>query len=226
MLFRVKICGVTTPQDARLVADCGADAIGLNFYAGSPRFVTRSQARELLGEVPPSVARVGVFVNAAVEEILECQQDLGLDYLQLHGDEPVEYLARLAPSRVVRALRCRPGDSTMVDRLLADCGTLGHWPAALLIDAHRPGTYGGTGRTVDWPAVAELGERCQGIRLVLAGGLNPGNVRQAIQAARPAAVDTASGVELAPGRKSPDLVRQFVREALAALTSLDRRPDR
>lgn len=222
MLFRVKICGVTTPQDARLVADCGADALGLNFYAGSPRFVSRSQARELLGDLPPSVARVGVFVNATVEEIQECQQDLGLDYLQLHGDEPLEYLARLAPAKVVRALRCPPGDSAIVDSFLAECETLGHRPAALLIDAHRPGTYGGTGQTVDWRAVAELHQRCQGIPLVLAGGLNAANVRQAIQAARPAAVDTASGVEWAPGRKSPELVRQFVHEALAALTGLDR----
>jgi phosphoribosylanthranilate isomerase len=218
-MFRIKICGVTREEDARSAAQCGADAIGLNFYAGSARFVDRQQARRIIAVLPPGVAKVGVFVNQAVEEILATYDELGLDFIQLHGDEPPAMIGRLGGRPVVRALSwgtrlaCRdgPSESLAVIRSHLDdgrrCGAL---PTAVLIDAPIAGHYGGTGQTMDWQALSQWRQTLGDLPLVLAGGLRPENVAEAIRACRPSAVDTASGVESRPGVKDRARLEAFV----------------
>lgn len=216
-VFRVKICGVTTAADARVVADSGADAIGFNFYSRSARGVACEQAAQMASNLGPGVARVGVFVNHSAEEIRECRRRVGLDFVQLHGDEPPEMAEELVGLPVVRALRCRRDEwergATWVEAFVGAGGTL----AALLVDAYDPMEYGGTGRRADGGVVASFRARFPLVPLILAGGLTPENVAQVIAEVRPDGVDTASGVELRPGVKSADKVREFVRRALAAL---------
>jgi phosphoribosylanthranilate isomerase len=198
---RVKICGITSVRDALHAAGCGADALGLVFYADSPRFVTRQLAREIIAELPPFVVPVGLFVNSPAEEICDTATACGFDTVQLHGDERPND-CRLAPLRVIKALRVK-------DR--ASLAGIDEYPvSALLLDAWVPGSYGGTGRTFNWQLAAVAARRR---RVVLAGGLTPDNVAEAVRAVRPYAVDVSSGVESAPGRKDPDLVAAFVRNA-------------
>jgi phosphoribosylanthranilate isomerase len=215
-VFCVKICGVRVAADAEVAAEAGADAIGLNFYPRSPRCVGEAEARGVVRHLPAAVARVGVFVNAPADELQRLAEAVGLDLLQLHGDEPPELLAQLRGFRVIKAFR---GPAASIDRVRAFLETarqLGCTPAAVLVDAYQPGVYGGTGHAVDWTQAAGLVSQLGGIPLVLAGGLTPGNVADAIRTVRPAAVDTASGVETEPGRKDPQAVRHFVHRARAA----------
>jgi len=213
--FRVKICGLTRPEDARAAAEAGADAIGLNFYSGSPRCITPEQARAVAAVLPAGVARVGVFVNTLAAEMERIARETPLDYIQLHGDEPPELLAELSLP-VLRAFRLREDDWNPIRAYLARCHQLGRRPAGVLVDAFAPGAYGGTGKTVDWAAVAAGREALDGLPLILAGGLTPENVAAAITAARPDGVDTASGVESSPGVKDAYQVRAFVSAATAA----------
>lgn len=222
--FRIKICGVTSAADAALVAAAGADALGLNFFPGSPRYVTPDTATRIVAALPAAVRTVGVFVNAAVDAIVQAAATVRLDLIQLHGDEPPEVLVQLGPRPLIRAFRCGPGGAGPIRDYLDHCRQLGRLPDVVLIDAYRPGSYGGTGLTADWPAVCELAATGGDLPIVLAGGLTPDNVAQAIAAARPAAVDVASGVEAAPGRKDPHLVRAFVQQAREAFGQLRRRP--
>jgi phosphoribosylanthranilate isomerase len=210
-LFKVKICGITRPEDAAVVADSGGDAIGLNFYAQSPRFVQDDLAKQIIAALPAQVAKVGVFVNASAEEIRRKVSTLGLNWVQLHGDEPPEFLLELPGIPVIRAVRM----NQRVSVVLAKQGQFVRLPNAVLIDAYDPDAYGGTGQTVPWDAVPEAGRRLAGLPVILAGGLTADNVAQAIQTARPHAVDTASGVETSPGIKDPDKVRAFVAVAKA-----------
>lgn len=220
MVFRVKICGVTDPHDARYCSEAGADAIGLNFYAASPRYVCPALARQIAQGLPSTVVKVGVFVNAAIEDVLRTCDEVGLDAVQLHGDETPQMLARLGGRPAIKAFRCDGRDSRLVIEFVRQCQDLGCCPCAVLIDASRPGAYGGTGQTADWPTVRELSGLLGDTPIILAGGLRPDNVVAAIQATRPAAVDTASGVESSPGRKDSNLVREFVRNARDALGRL------
>jgi phosphoribosylanthranilate isomerase len=214
-VFRIKICGITSVDDGLLAAAAGADAVGLNFYHRSPRSVSLDTATEIVDALPRHVASVGVFVDARVADIRETATRLRLDFIQLHGDEPPEFLAQLRDHLVIRAVRLQ---STLeaVAGYLAKCPVP---PAAVLIDAHVRGQYGGTGRTLDWSALDQHSRCLPGIPLILAGGLTPENVGQAISVVRPAAVDTASGVERAPGRKDAELVRTFVAAANAAFSA-------
>ncbi len=216
ILFQIKICGITSVKDARYASLAGADAIGLNFYAKSTRYVDPEAAVQVVQAVPHSVAKVGVFVNLPIAEVDEIASRLQLDYVQLHGDEPPEALAGVASTNVIRAFRCGPEGFTPIIAYLEACRALGRPPAAVLLDAHQPGEYGGTGQAIDWTAVAEnraiLGET----PLVLAGGLTPFNVADAIGTAHPDAVDVASGVESAPGSKDVLLVRAFCTSAKKA----------
>ena len=203
-MVRVKICGITNSDDARHAADCGADALGFVFYAGSPRCVTPEQARELVAGLPPFVTRVGLFVNDDPVRIRAIIASCGLDAVQLHGDEPPADCV-LPPCRVIKGVRPRHA---------ADLAALAAYPvAALLVDAAVPGQFGGTGQLADWELAAVLAARQ---RVILAGGLTPANVAAAVRQVRPYAVDVASGVESAPGRKNPDLVAQFIRMAKEA----------
>lgn len=229
MLFRVKICGVTTPDDARLIADAGADAIGLNFVPGSPRAIDEARARAVAAAVPPGVLKVGVFAGATAAEIRGLAERVGLDAVQLHGhlsghgpavDPPVR-CAELAGLTVIRAVRMEAGgDPLAAARIwLAEAAALGAEPALVIVDAAvaretAAGHLGGTGATVDWSALAQA--RPLGLPTALAGGLTPENVAAAIMASGAMAVDTASGVESAPGRKDPRKVRAFVAAARSA----------
>lgn len=218
-MFRIKICGITRVEDARQAAEAGADACGLNFYPHSPRCVALSTAAEICKQLPRSVVRVGVFVNAAPSEVVEAFGRLGLDLIQLHGDEPPEYLAELGSRPVIRAFRLGPEGMAAIERYLAQAEALGTLPRMVLVDAYRAGQYGGTGKAADWAALAGYAHLPWKLPLVLAGGLDPDNVAEAIRQVRPAAVDTASGVETAPGQKSPDHVRRFVAAAQAAFSA-------
>ncbi len=163
----------------------------------------------------PGVALVGVFVNSPAAEVRTLAGRLKLDYVQIHGDEPPSYLAELAGLATIRALRVGNDVQGVLD-YLTECRRLGCLPAAVLVDALRPGQFGGTGAVADWPALAAARAHFRGLPLVLAGGLTPANVADGIAAVGPEAVDVASGVELAPGKKSPQQVRAFVAAAHAA----------
>lgn len=217
-MFRIKICGITTPEDGAMIARAGADAVGLNFYPKSARSITRGRATEIIDALPGEVLKVGLFVNSAVDEVVRTFDGLGLDLIQLHGDEPPEFLAALESRPVMRAFRLGPSGLTPVKQYLADCRDLGCLPKFVLIDAHQKGSYGGTGRTADWSAANTYpsSDPANYPPLVLAGGLTPDNVGDAIRAVHPMAVDTASGVETSPGVKAPELVSQFVRTAAEA----------
>lgn len=202
MSLLVKICGVTTPEDARDVAAAGADAIGVNFWSGSRRFAGERVA-EILAAIPAGVLKVGVFVNAdpgTIDHALERHQ---LDRIQLHGDERAADFVGLAKSRTIRAVRVK--DAASLQSLEA-------WRGALyLYDADVPG-YGGGGVTAPWDLLGVGAPR----PFLLAGGLTPDNVAAAIRAVRPDGVDVASGVELSPGRKDLARVRDFIARARQA----------
>ena len=220
-MFQIKICGVTSCQDAELVSEVGADAIGLNFYDGSPRFVDKDRARDIIASVPNSVRKVGVFVNSSATEVCQMFDGLQLDAVQLHGDEPPPFLSLLRQRPVIRAFRCRDsGLSPLID-YLHKCADLECVPRCVLTDAYYPGQYGGTGRVFDWNLINASSDALRGIDLVLAGGLTPSNVIEAIETARPHAVDTASGVESSTGVKDRVLVTEFINNAKAAFAKLE-----
>ena len=202
---RVKICGITRLVDAAVAIDSGADAIGFVLWSASPRAVDLDAARAIAHALPPFVSRVGVFVNAPPGEVAEAVVRVGLDVVQLHGDESIEpYLGGRA--RVVRSVTLA-SDAAMAAALAL--------PSAVmpLVDAVDSARRGGTGQRADWTRAADLA-RCRPI--VLAGGLTAENVGDAIRTVRPWAVDVSSGVEAAPGVKSPDRVRQFLAAVAAA----------
>jgi phosphoribosylanthranilate isomerase len=209
-LFRIKICGVTRPEDAQAIAEAGADAVGLNFYPSSPRFVSDERATEIIAALPAGVAKVGVFVNLDAGSIRDKVQLLGLDWVQLHGDEPPEFIAELPGLAVIRAVRLQDRVSVV---LPTTKGKLVRLPNAVLIDAYSASGYGGTGKTVAWEHIPEARRRLAGLPVILAGGLTPDNVAEAIRIAGPDGVDVASGVESSPGIKDPVKVSRFVAAA-------------
>ena len=218
-MFRVKICGITKMEDACHAAGAGADAIGINFYRGSVRAVTIDQACAIAEATPNEVAKVGVFVNAGAEKVRHTAERLNLDYVQLHGDEPPSELGELAGLRVIRAFRLgKAGWRPLVD-YLDECRRLAAMPVAILADACREGAYGGTGQAVNWALARRFHELQLGMPLILAGGLTPQNVGDAIAAISPAAVDTASGVESSPGSKDPAKVDAFIAASRTAMTA-------
>ena len=217
-MFRVKICGVTSADDARMVIDAGADAVGLNFYANSPRYVSTDRAREISAAVGSAVQLVGIFVNETASRIHELVGEVDLDWVQLHGDEPPEDLARISAAvKVIRVCRLGAGALQAIADDLDSCRSAGREPTALLVDAVRPGAYGGTGEKLDWQALVDYRRQLGDTPLILAGGLTSSNVVAATQLVRPDAVDVASGVESKPGVKDSDLVRSFIQAALDGL---------
>jgi phosphoribosylanthranilate isomerase len=204
VMVKVKICGITHLDDARHACACGADALGLVFYPQSPRCVTPEQARAIVAGLPPFVATVGLFVNEQPQRIRELADFCGLDVIQLHGDEAPN-ACDFAPRRTIKALRVKDAASLS--------GHEDYPAAALLLDAWVPGTYGGTGHSFSWNLAAEVARQRP---VILAGGLTPENVGAAVTAVRPYAVDVSSGVELAPGRKDPEKVAAFIRQAREA----------
>jgi phosphoribosylanthranilate isomerase len=209
---RIKICGVTTPEDVAACGAAGADAVGVNFFPGSSRFVDPRQAPPLLRAVPPWVDAVGVFVEQPLRQVYAIAYQLGLRSVQWHGsqlDADDSF-----PFRLIPAARVRDRESLdRVTEVLARCRSAGWSPAALLVDAYVEGQHGGTGVVAPWRLLADFRP---GVPVILAGGLTPENVADAVRAVRPYGVDVASGVESAPGRKDPDKVRRFIDNARSA----------
>ena len=220
-MFRIKICGVTTSEDAQQASMAGADAIGFNFYEDSARYVQHSRAREIVSGLPCGVRKIGVFVNAKAADVCHTYDDLGLDAIQLHGDEPPPFLGLLGQRPVIRAFRCRDTGMAPVVEYLDKCMAIGCVPQFVLMDAYYPGQYGGTGTVFDWNLISGSNQQLHGAEVVLAGGLTPENIGEAIETARPRAVDTASGVESEPGVKDSGLVRAFVQNAQIAFARLE-----
>lgn len=212
--WRVKICGITNANDAVAAGKFGADAIGMNFYPRSLRCLTPDEALSIIAVIPPAVSRIGVFVNASIAEINETVDRLQLQVVQLHGDESPDCVDRIQ-SPVLRAIR------VVNDEFETAADEIRLWLAAgvegILLDAGSNDQYGGTGKSLSWESVSKLELP---IPLVLAGGLNCGNVAEAIQTARPAAVDVASGVESFPGRKDHQQLKQFIENAMRAFATL------
>jgi phosphoribosylanthranilate isomerase len=206
-MVRVKICGVTNPEDACLAAELGAHAIGLNFVPESPRSVSPFTARNIIRELPPFVASVGIFVNWAPQPVIALSQALHLAAAQLHGEETPQTVAEVAKKLpVIKALRIEKGS--------APVGLPRHRAAtAFLLDAVSPGRLGGTGLTTDWGQARTL---ARSHRVILAGGLTPDNIAEAILTVRPFAVDVSSGVESLPGKKDPVKLRAFFCEVARA----------
>ena len=203
MIVRVKICGITSVEDAHAAVRSGADALGFVFVPGTPRAVTAHQAATIIRALPPFISRVGLFVDTEVSTMLETARISGVDTVQLHGDELPETCQKMRQFlRVLKAFRVR-GPETL--RLLEDFIGV---TDAFLLDAFVPGVHGGTGARFDWAQAVEA--KALGHPLVLAGGLNPNNVADAVGLVGPYAVDVSSGVELAPGRKDPEKVRNLI----------------
>lgn len=202
---RIKICGITRVEDALAAAEAGADAIGLVFYAKSPRAVSVQQARAIVAALPPFVTSVGLFVDASRCELGEILDAVPLDMLQFHGNETAEACSGYHRP-YLKALRVKPGDD-IAARAAEYPGAAG-----ILLDTYVEGVPGGTGAAFDWSLIPHDLRR----PLVLAGGLHAGNVQQAIRQVRPYAVDVSGGVEASKGIKDAEKIRAFIRQCRAA----------
>src|SRR5262249_25885809 len=210
--LRVKICGVTTADDARAAADAGADAVGLNFFQGSPRFVEPRRAAELVRALPPWVAPVGVFVNQPLRQCCAVAYQFGLRAVQWHGDAPPT--DDPFPFALVAAFRIRDRASLDAVTRYLDAGRArGVLPSAVLVDAHVEGQHGGTGRVAPWELLADFRP---GVPLILAGGLTPENVAEAGHLGQPYGVGGGRGVESAPRREDAQKKRRLLRNAPGA----------
>jgi phosphoribosylanthranilate isomerase len=195
--FVIKVCGITTEDDLETAVEAGANAIGFNFYAKSPRFLTPARARQLAKILRGAYIKVGVFVNPSEDELLEIASNVPLDVLQLHGEQ--------APTHLASSFRVWRGSHAQADRTNLD-------PAveAWLLDTPTP-EHGGSGKTYDWTLAADFPRRA-----IVAGGLDGDNVAEAIRTAKPWGVDACSRLESAPGQKDPARIKHFVENALAA----------
>jgi phosphoribosylanthranilate isomerase len=213
----VKICGVRDCATATSVAALEPDAMGLNFYASTVRNIDITTAAEVASSLPPAIEPVGLFVNDCVETIHDVCRNSSLRTIQLHGDEPPETIRELmdrnAEYWIIRAWNLGPEGLGPLGDYLNRLRDLKVWPTACLIDARVEGKHGGTGRIVDWEMLGQEYDHSEWPPLILAGGLTPENVADAIQAAKPWGVDVASGVESAPGVKDLSLVERFIQSA-------------
>jgi phosphoribosylanthranilate isomerase len=203
MGVKIKICGITNLDDAWAAIDAGADALGFILYEASPRYVPLSQLGKILGEIPPFISRVGVFVNAAEEVVLR-SAGCGLDTLQFHGHETSTFCNGF-PFKTIKAFLVK--DPTSL------AGMTSYARQAWLLDTYVAGQHGGTGSTFNWEIAAEAVKLSRSV--ILAGGLTPGNVAGAVAQVRPYAVDVSSGVELKPGKKDATKLRDFIAAARA-----------
>ena len=196
----VKICGITNPEDAMAAVEAGASALGFNFYRKSPRFIEPEEAAHIIENLPAGIWKAGVFVNAPPDTVSRIAARIGLDVVQLHGDAPPGALSH--GLRVWRAMGVGPEfDATRLEEFEAE---------AFLLDTPVSDMYGGTGKTFDWSRVAGIPRK-----IIVAGGLDENNVREAIRLARPWGVDACSRLETAPGRKDHARMRAFVKAALS-----------
>ena len=197
-MTKVKICGITGVDDALMAVEAGADALGFVFFEKSPRNVDPEQAQRIVAALPPFVQAVGLFVNAPIERVNAVARQCRLDVVQLHGEESPDYCDQVE-RRVMKAFRVRGPESLE--------GLSDYRVAGYLLDAYAPNAYGGTGERFDWDLAAAAKRHGP---IILAGGLTPDNVAQAVRQVQPYAVDVSSGVESSPGRKDPEKVRRFI----------------
>ncbi|MFZ1699640.1 MAG: phosphoribosylanthranilate isomerase [Pyrinomonadaceae bacterium] len=211
-MTRVKICGITNLEDALHATNCGADELGFNFYKESKRYISPQEAREIVSEIPTKYGRIGVFVNESIDSLLTIAEFVGLDAIQLHGDEDLNYVANLAKNTkrtIIKAFRVTPS---------FDISEVLDWHCNFqLFDTYSADHYGGTGkRFAQENFLFYINLWLPGSAYV-AGGLNPDNVAEAIREANPYAVDVASGVESSPGKKDPEKVAAFIKAAKEAI---------
>ena len=200
MTVRIKLCGITQYEDARVAVSLGVDALGFIFIKKSSRYISPEKAGEIIKQLPPYVSRVGVFANQNTDKIMETAQTAGLDTIQLHGDESPETAASL-PYTVVKAFGVGPDfDLSVLDR---------YDVSAFLLDTWKDGGSGGTGATFDWSVARRAVDEKK--KIILAGGLGPSNVEEAVDAVNPYAVDINSGVEIRPGVKNPHKLKELVK---------------
>jgi phosphoribosylanthranilate isomerase len=205
MSYKVKICGITNSDDALAAVKAGADALGFVFYKGSSRYVTAEVVRPIIASLPPFVVPVGVFVNEDMKIVRDLMDSCGLALAQLHGDESAAYCEQLGRP-VFKAVRLRDmGSFLSLAEYKGRAGVRG-----FVIDAYSESAYGGTGQTTDWSLAAEAAKAAP---ILLAGGLTPENVREAIIKVRPYGVDISSGVEASPGKKDHAKVKAFIEAA-------------
>jgi phosphoribosylanthranilate isomerase len=201
-MIKVKICGITNPEDALMAVECGTDALGFIFYPQSRRYVTPERAKSIIEKLPPFVFKIGVFVDAEPESILKTVNECRLDGIQLHGKETPEFCAKFR-RRVIKGLR--PACQDEVENI-AD-----YRVDAFLLDSYHPDMIGGTGTTFDWELA--VAAKMFGVPVILSGGLNPENVADAVRLVKPYGVDVASGVETFQGKKDPEKVKEFIEQA-------------
>jgi phosphoribosylanthranilate isomerase len=200
-MFRIKICGITNESDALHAVACGADALGFVFFADSPRCVESDVVRAIVEKLPAEVTTVGLFVNETPEVVNQVATQSGISLVQLHGDETPDF-CRQIDLPVMKAIRVRDAESL--------AGWSEYPVDAILLDAWHPEKFGGTGEACDWELATDLAQKT---RIILAGGLNPDNVAEAVRIVRPHGVDISSGVEQSPGRKDPEKVSAFIENA-------------
>jgi phosphoribosylanthranilate isomerase len=199
-MIKVKICGITNLEDALLAIGMGADALGF-IFAKSPRRITAKEARTIIHSLPPLVKTVGVFVNEEPARIKEIKSFCGFDLVQLHGEESPEICQDLMP-HAVKSFRIQ--NETDIENINKYRGTV----RAILLDTFQPGKAGGTGQTFDWSLALKARET--GLPIILAGGLGPGNIQEAVATVKPYAVDINSGIEERPGKKDLVLMKQLM----------------
>ena len=204
-MVKVKICGITNAEDAATAIAAGADALGFVLYRKSPRFVEPAVARRIIAGLPPFVLPVGVFVNEEAKIVRDLMDECGLALAQLHGDEPAVYCQELGRP-ALKALRLKDRGAFLALAEFQGRATV----RGFVIDAFSEQAYGGTGQTVDWTLAAEA---ARSARILLAGGLTPANVAEAVRLVRPYGVDVSSGVEERPGKKDPAKVQAFIAAA-------------
>jgi phosphoribosylanthranilate isomerase len=207
--FQVKFCGVTTVEDARQVVQAGADAIGFNFWSRSKRYVAPELAKSIASDLPASCRRIGVFVDEAPQRVAEIVQQVGLDFVKLHGNEQPEEFSEFWAAPIIRAIAWR-GVVEDQQMALAWASAADVPLVAFLVDAYDPVQRGGTGKVARWDLLAPRPKPLDQFPLILAGGLTAQNVAGAIDVVHPSAVDTASGIEDDLGRKDPAKMQDFV----------------
>lgn len=206
----VKVCGLTTLDNAVDVANLGVDAIGLNFYRNSKRYISPEIAKEIVAALPNNVQPVGLFVNHSIEEVQHIAELTKISTLQFHGDESPEYVSQFKNYQIIKAFRVNEANVDSLGDQIESFHTSGIELFGCLIDAHVAGEFGGTGQAAPWDLLTEVYDVERFPPLILAGGLNPENVQDAVNCVHPWGVDTASGVEASPGVKDLELTRKFI----------------
>lgn len=199
----LKVCGITRPQDAEGLVSLGVEALGINFWEKSKRYCSPASAKDYAPDLKGEILRVGVYVNASIEDVLHCFQENLIDVAQFHGDEDLSYLQNFSQHGLpfIRALG--------VDEE-GNLPSLSSLPTkSILLDAHAPGVYGGTGKKIDWNLAADLVREKPDYSILLAGGITPENAREAAETVKPAALDLASGSESSPGIKDFDKIKRL-----------------